>query len=152
TPGPHAATRVAFYGNAAYAGDPATWDASLKICTPLTSDAHGTIYFGVRAVSANPLGISSGIASVDSNGVGHCAPAAAASGGLAVVVGMNCAPALSTNASTLYIGAHASGSSPGYLLALATSNLHPLAVASLFDPASGSASPVVNDGTSSPMV
>ena len=151
-PGEHTSTRVAFFGNAAYAGNHALFNSSLRVCTPLTSDAQGTVYFGVRAVSGNPLLIESGIASVDVNGNGHFVSAFTATGGRSTQVGMNCAPALSTDESTLYIGTRDVSSSPGYLLALATANLATRRLARLGDPVSLAPALVPNDGTSSPMV
>ena len=152
TPGTHTATRVAFFGGAAYAANTAVFNSSLHVCTPLTSDAHGTVYFGVRAQSGNPLTIDSGIASVDVNANGHYVSAFTATGGRSTQVGMNCAPALSADESTLYIGTRGNSSSPGYLLALATADLGTRRLARLVDPVSGAASLVPNDGTSSPMV
>ena len=149
---PHSATRVAFYGDAVYAGNPAAWNGSLRVCTPLTCDAHGTVYFGVRALTVNPLGISNGIAAVDSNGVGRFVPVSAASGGLALFVGTNCVPALSADEATLYVGARGSSSTPGYLLAFATSDLSLRGIVALVDPKSGSPAAVPGDGTESPMV
>ena len=93
--GPHTATRAAFFGNAAYAANPAAWNASLRVCTPLTADAQGTVYFGFVAVVANPLGINSGIAAVDASGAGRFVSVASATSGAANQVGTNCAPALS---------------------------------------------------------
>lgn len=152
TPGAHSATRVAFYGDAAYAGNTAAFNSSLRVCTPLTSDASGTVYFGVRAVSGNPLALDSGIASVDVHGNGHFISAFTATGGRSTQVVMNCAPALSADESTLYIGTRGNTSSPGYLLALATADLSTRRLARLQDPVSGAPSLVPNDGTSSPMV
>jgi hypothetical protein len=68
TNAPHTATRVAFFGNAAYASSPGAFNVSLRINTPITSDSKGHVYFGFVAVGPNPLGIPSGIAAVDSAG------------------------------------------------------------------------------------
>ena len=151
-PGPHTANRVAFFGNAAYAADPSAFNASLRVCTPLTSDARGTIYFGVRAVSANPLNISSGIAAVDADGNGRFFSMFGASGGLALHVATNCAPALSRDEQTLYITGRGDNSAPGYLLALATSDLSTRQVRLLVDPKSLSAASVSANGSATPMV
>ena len=151
-PGPHTATRVAFYGIANYGADPAAFNASLRVCTPLTSDSHGTVYFGVRAVAANPLGIESGVAAVDASGGGRFVPILAASGGLCDRVGMNCAPALSRDEQTLYVAANGAGGSTGYLLALATADLSTRHVRALIDPVSLGQAQVFTTGTSTPMV
>jgi type IV secretory pathway protease TraF len=150
--GPHTATRVAFYGDGAYAANPAAWNASLKICTPLTADAKGTVYFGFVAVVGNPLAIQSGIAAVDANGNARYVSVDAASGHVAAQVATNCAPALSRDEQTLYIGCHGAGSTPGYLLALATSDLSTKHVRFLVDPLTAGAAIVTNNGTATPMV
>ena len=152
TPGPHTAVRVAFFGDAAYASNPAAFNASLRISTPLTTDSKGTVYFAVQAVVANPLGIQSGIAAVDASGAGRFVSVAAASSGLATQVGTNCAPALSRDEQTLYVGVRGSSSAPGYLLALATSDLSTRQLRALIDPKSGQGASVSSNGTSTPMV
>jgi len=149
---PHVPNRVAFYGNAAYEANKAAMDASLKICTPLTSGDDGTVWFGVRAVNTNPLGIASGLACVDRDGVGRFVAAIAASGGLANQFDQNCAPALSRDGALVYIAGRANGSTPGYLLALRTADLTTRALAAPADPLTGFGSTVHPDGTSSPMV
>jgi hypothetical protein len=150
--GPHTATRVAFYGDGAYAANPAAWNASVKICTPLTADAKGTVYFGFVTLVGNPLAIPSGIAAVDANGDARYVSVDAASGHVATQVTTNCAPALSRDEQTLYIGCHGGGSTPGYLLALATSDLSTKHVRFLVDPLTAGAAIVTNNGTATPMV
>ena len=152
TPGPHTTTRVAFYGDAAYAANPSAWNASLKICTPLTADASGTVYFGFIATVANPLAIQSGIAAVDANGAGRFVSVDAASGHMASQIGTNCAPALSRDEQTLYIACRGNNSSPSYLLALATSDLSTRHVRPLLDPLSFAGANLSNNGTATPMV
>jgi hypothetical protein len=151
-PGPHAAVRVAFYGTAAYNANPAAFNASLKVCTPLTADSKGTVYFGVVAIVANPLGIQSGIAAVDPSGAGRFVAVSAASGGLASRIATNCAPALSRDEQTLYITGLGSSSQASYLMSLSTSNLATLHVRPLIDPRSGLGATVSSNGSSTPMV
>ncbi len=151
-PAAHSATRVAFFGDAAYAANTAAMNASLRICTPLTSADDGSVYFGVRAVNTNPLGITSGLACVDRDGNGRFVSATAASAGLCTQFAMNCAPALSADGSLLYVAGRASSSTPGYLLALRTADLTTRAIAAPADPLTGQPATVPNDGTSSPMV
>ncbi len=151
-PGAHSATRVAFFGDAAYAANTAAMNASLRICTPLTGADDGSVYFGVRAVSTNPLGITSGLACVDRNGNGRFVSASDASAGLCTQIAMNCAPALSADGSLLYLAGRGSTSNPGYLLALRTADLTTRAIVAPMDPLTGQPSTVPNDGTSSPMV
>jgi len=150
--GPHTATRVAFYGDAAYAANPAAFNASLRICTPLTTDAKGTVYFGFVALVGNPLVIQSGIAAVDANGAGHYVSVDAASGHVATQIATNCAPALSRDEQTLYIACRGGNSTPGYLLALATSDLSTKHVRFLADPLTLGGANVSNNGTATPMV
>ena len=150
--GPHTATRVAFYGNAAYAANPVAFNASLKICTPLTADAKGTVYFGFVALVANPLVIQSGIAAVDANGAGRYVSVDAASGHVATQIATNCAPALSRDEQTLYIACRSGSSSPAYLLALATADLGTQHVRFLADPLTLAGANVSNSGTATPMV
>ena len=135
-PGPHAATRVAFFGDAAYAANKAAMDASLRICTPLTSANDGTLYFGIRAVTTNPLGIGNGFVKLAPDGQGTFVSALTASGGAANQVATNCAPALSADESLVYIAMRGNSSTPGYLLALRTADLTTRAMASPLDPIS----------------
>jgi len=151
-PGAHTANRVAFFGAAAYAANPAAFDASLRVCTPLTSDAQGTIYFGVREVTSNPLGIVNGIAAVDADGAGRFVSMLTASGGLCDQVGTNCAPALSRDEQTLYIGGRGGNNAPSYLLSLATADLSTRQVRPLIDPGTGMGAAMSPNGTAAPMV
>jgi hypothetical protein len=150
TNAPHTATRVAFFGNAAYAGNPAAFNSSLRINTPLTSDSKGTVYFGYVATGSNPLGIQSGIAAVDSAGNGRYVTVISATGGLVTSPATNCAPALSRDEQTLYIACR--GGSQGYLLALATADLGTRQARLLVDPVSAQPAFVSTNGTASPMV
>ena len=150
--GAHAKTRVAFYGDAAYAANKAAMDASLRICTGLTSANDGTIYFGVRALSANPLSIVSGIASVSPSGVGRFVSASAATGGLANMVAYNGTPALSNDGSLLYVAMRGNTNSPGYVVALRTADLTTRAMIAPNDPKTGQPLQISNNGTSTPMV
>ena len=150
--GVHAVHRVAFYGSGVYAANPAAFDTSLRICTPLTSDSRGTIYFGFMAIVPNPLGIESGIAAVDSMGRGRYVSVTQATGGLATQPILTGAPALSGDEQTLYVLFRAGTSWPAYLVALRTSDLGTNHVRLLVDPVSGQMAPLYANGTSSPMV
>ena len=57
------ATHV-FYGAAAYNANPARFDGSVFINTPVTADAQGNVFFGFLVTGANPAGLVSGIARV----------------------------------------------------------------------------------------
>ena len=140
------------YGLGNYAANKAAFNASLRVCTPLTSDTHGTVYFGVRAGSANPLGIGNAIAAVDASGNGRFVSVSAATSGASTQVVMNCAPALSADESTLYIGTRSNSGTPGYLVALATADFATRGIALLRDPVTLSPAFLSGDGTASPMV
>lgn len=99
-PGAAVENRVAFYGayNAAYR-------AGVIINTPLTSDAAGNVYFGYRVVNAAaaPPGLQSGLARVTPSGAGTWVPAGSLASN-ATSVAQNCAPALSPDGKTVYVG------------------------------------------------
>lgn len=150
--GPHTAQRVAFYGLGNFNASAASFDSSVRICTPLTSDARGTVYFGFRTVGTNPLGITSGIAAVDANGNGRYVTASAASAGLATQVAMNCAPALSADEKVLYLAVKGTTSAPARLLALRTADLSTHRSLLLLDTFNSTQGRISDEGTSSPTV
>src|SRR6185369_12863727 len=76
--------RVAFFGLANYQADPASFDATVFVNTPITADAAGNIYFGFRTSGAAPLGLVSGIARIDTAGNGTWIAASAAAGDASV--------------------------------------------------------------------
>ena len=95
---------VAFYGLATYQASSAAFDATVFVNTPVTVDAQGNAYFGFIVTAANPAGLVSGIARVDSNGVGTWASASFIAGDAAIQkVAMNSAPALSADGKTIYV-------------------------------------------------
>jgi hypothetical protein len=141
--------QTAFYGMGNYNH---TLDSSVFIDTPITSDAAGDIFFGFQVTAANSLGLQSGIARIDANGRGTWIYASAAAGdsGISKVV-QNCAPALSNDGSLLYVAVNAS-SGRGYLLALNSTTLLPVARAALKDVHFGTDADLPDDGTASPTV
>ena len=155
--GPGAPRTVVFYGAAAYSASPAAFDASVFINTPLTIDAQGNVFFGFMVAAANPAGLVSGIARIDANGNGSWTSAATAAADAAVAkVQMNSAPALSSDARTLYVavnaGVVAGQVQRGYLLALDSATLAVKSRVLLLDPASGTMARVSDDSTASPAV
>jgi hypothetical protein len=143
--------QLAFYGIDNYNHNPSAYDNTVKIDTPLTADSNGTIYFGFQTSGSPPLGLSSGIARMDVTGAGTWVAAGVAAGDPNVTrPHMNSAPALSNDQSTLYAALRTDGSD-GYLVALNTATLQPLASVYLQDPRGGSAA-ITSDSTSSPMV
>ena len=146
-----------FYGAATYASAPATFDATIFINTPITIDTQGNAFFGFIATGANPAGLSSGLARIAANGVGSWVAAATAAGDSGIEkVAMNSAPALSPDASTLYIAVNTSADSgsvqSGYLLALDSATLATRAKVALLDPSGGTLAWVSDDSTASPTI
>jgi len=147
---------VVFYGAATYAANPATFDASVFIDTPVTIDSLGTAYFGFAVTGANPAGLVGGIARVDANGVGTWTSASLAAGDAAIdKVAMNNAPALSPDGKTLYVAVNTARqvgvNQVGYLLALDSTTLGVKGKAVLSDP-TGTRARVDDDSTASPTV
>jgi hypothetical protein len=148
---------VVFYGAAAYNAASAAFDASVFINTPLTIDAQGNVFFGFMVTGANPAGLVSGIARVDANGNAISTAAATAAGDAGIAkVAMNSAPALSTDAKTLYVAVNAAlvagQVQGGYLLALDSTTLALKRRVLLVDPLAGTLARVTDDSTASPSV
>src|SRR5262249_13806219 len=141
-----------FYGIGNY--QPGTFDSSVFINTPITSDAAGNLYFGFLATGTNPpLGLRSGIARLDAGGVGTWVAAATAANDPAIShVVTNCAPALSLDGTTLYFAAGTGYQGRGYLLALDSTTLALKARVALKDPNTGNDAILSGDGTASPTV
>src|SRR5262249_36977057 len=134
---PNADTRhLAFYGIASY--EPRLYDDRVFINTPLTTDSAGNIYFGFQVTGPTPLDLQSGIARIGADGTGTWIAARDAAGdpNIAKVV-HNSAPALSNDESRLYAAVRTTNGRGGYLVALDSTTLAPLAAAALFDPLSG---------------
>jgi uncharacterized repeat protein (TIGR01451 family) len=150
--------QIAFYGNALYAANQATFAATVMISTPITADANGNIYFGFDVTGPNPANLTSGLARIGADGTGSwISAAAAAQGDTSIVeVASNCAPALSNDGSTLYFGVSegpvGQGSSPGYLVSVNSTTLGSLAHVRLIDPSSGNDAEVLDDSSASPTV
>src|SRR6185437_11554335 len=87
---------AAFYGLAAYQGNPAAYGKAIQVSTPLTADTAGNIYFGFVAAAGAPGGLKSGIARVSADGTGTWIAATTAAGDATITeVQTNCAPAVS---------------------------------------------------------
>jgi hypothetical protein len=148
-PMPPAVGRIAFFGLSNYNANPATYNSTVFINTPITSDAAGDIFFGFLVLGSNPLGLTSGVARISAGGIGSYVPTVAGT----VQVATNSAPALSTDGSTLYVVESAGNFARGKLAALDSQTLAVKAQVSLMDP-HNPANPAIiaNDGTSSPMI
>jgi len=162
--GPLSIGQAAFFGLANYAANPASFNATVFINTPITVDGAGTIYFGFRTTGSPPLGLQSGVARVDANGNGTWVSAVSASGGDANItrVPHQAAPALSNDGQTLYVVVASNDASTNHYLVgldpvtLALKNVSPgvpMRVA-LKDPRNGgvNTATVIDDSSASPMV
>src|SRR6266487_1058348 len=97
--------QLAFFGMDNYLVNPGSYNGTVFVDTPITSDSAGNIYFGFRTSGTAPLaGLESGIARIDAIGNGTWVSAANASGGAATInrVPHQAAPALSSDGQTLY--------------------------------------------------
>ncbi len=145
-----------FYGVDQYNANPAVFDGSVFINTPLTADAQGNIFFGFQVTGTNPAGLVSGIARVAPDGTGSWVSVATAAGDATIQKPvLNCAPALSNDGTIVYIAANrgAPGAvQTGVLLALDSKTLATRASVALIDPYLGVPARVSDDGTATPVV
>jgi hypothetical protein len=154
TPGATITGQIAFYGlqNYSHAG----FDSKVFINTPITCDNGGNIYFGFMVTGITPLGLQSGIARIDVNGLATWVSAgAAALDPTMTQVVHNCAPALSNDGSVLYVAVsngNGTNSGSGYLLALDSVTLQNDFRTLLVDPLSGQLASLPNDGSATPTV
>ena len=154
TPPPSGAGQIAFYGLANYQANPAVFNDSVRINTPITSDRYGNIFFGFQVNGPTVPALQSGIARVSEDGTGAWISAGSAAVDPSVTkVVLNCAPALSNDQRTLYIAVSSGNFTGGYLVALDSRTLLPISRVRLKDvhfpsrdallPDDGSASPTV---------
>jgi hypothetical protein len=148
---------VAFYGDAAYASASNTFDATVFINTPLTTDSQGNVFFGFAVTGANPAGLVGGVARIGADGRGTwVAASTAAADATMAKTATNSAPALSADERTLYVVVNATppAGSPaaGRLLALDSGTLATRATAPLVDPLTGTPAWVSDNASSSPTV
>jgi hypothetical protein len=145
--------RIAFYGIANYTAQQAAFDQHVMVCTPVTSDAKGDLYFGFLADAGSPMGLVSGFARISASGKGTSVTAAAAAGDVTVTrPAMNAAPALSRDGRTLYVAVR-DDSNAGYVCALDAKTLARKSSVRLKDPLTTTEDSVVDDdSTASPSV
>src|SRR5262249_10494930 len=103
-----AASRVVFYGSKFFNQNQNAFNSAMQICTPITCDGAGNLYFGYlssgHALPGYPRGIPSGLARVDLSGNGTFVAASALAGDNNIhKVVYNCAPALSVDGSKVYV-------------------------------------------------
>jgi hypothetical protein len=148
-----AASSLVFYGAANYTANPAAYDATVFINTPITIDPAGNAFFGFMVTGANPAGLAGGIARVSASGDGRFVAATAAAADAAMVkVAMNSAPALSSDLGTLYVAVDGNTVQRGYLVALDSTTLAVKSRVLLLDPKDGTAALIDDDATASPTV
>jgi hypothetical protein len=153
-------SQFAFYGEANYLSNPAAFNAAIQICTPISSDALGNLYFGYvssgAALPGYPNGIPSGLAKVSSTGVGSFLSATVMAGDDSTPKpAYNTAPAFSADGGTVYAVVN-NGSGKGYLCALSTATLAPKSSVLLLDPRSTPTNPLLafvdDDASATPSV
>ncbi|MBI1334764.1 MAG: hypothetical protein GC165_18000 [Armatimonadetes bacterium] len=143
----------AFYGNSVYNNNPSAFQSNVKICTPLTAGPDGSIYFGFIVYGANPANLTSGLAKVTPAGVGSWVSAATLSNDSAVnQIKQNCAPAIDSRGSALYVTTYAGSFSRGTLVKLSPVTLQPQARVRLLDPRNGNDAAIDGEGTASPLI
>jgi hypothetical protein len=151
--GPPSFTRAAFYGLTNYMANSNGFNSTLYICTPITSDRYGDIFFGFQAVGASPLGTQGGLARIDYNGIGSWISASNVIGSTnAYHAVVNCAPALSPDQKTVYVAFCYNETSPVYLTAMDSRTLGPKAAVTLTDPLSGGIPNELDGSTASPTI
>lgn len=148
-----AVSELYFYGQKNFQDDPAAYKQAVQISTPLTTDAHGNLFFGFVATGTTPIGLQSGLARVAANGTGTWASAAFLSGDPFITeISMSCAPALSPDGKTLYVAVSSGDFGYGYLLALNSNTLAVINSVLLTDPSSGFAATMTDESSASPTV
>lgn len=146
-------TQVSFFGDANYAANKAAFNNSVQICTPLTSDAQGNVYFGYHANGDNPLNLQSGIARIAADGTATFTTVATLTGGQEQEIVTNCAPAISNDGKTVYIATgNGAEFGQGSLVAIDSTTMQAKAHVRLKDPVSGFDAILSTDGTASPTI
>jgi len=146
---------LVFYGKSNFDADPATYRDVVRICTPITCDRYGNLFFGFVVTGANPIGLTSGLARVSYNGFGAFVTAPVAAGDNSITrVALNCTPALSNDHRTLYVAVSGGGGfGTGYLLAIDSRTLQTKARVRLKDVLNPNNDAFIpDDGTESPTV
>ncbi|WP_395749201.1 hypothetical protein [Prosthecobacter sp.] len=145
--------KMVFYGMASYVSDSATFDANVRINTPITTDRYGNLFFGFVVTGVTNPALQSGIARIAEDGTGSWVSASsAADDGSILRLPHNLAPALSNDHKSLYF-AVMDGNGFGYLLMLDSRTLQTTGKVRLKDVLSPvDDARMLDDGTASPMV
>jgi len=148
-----AVSELYFYGQKNFQANPLVYKQTVQINTPLTTDAHGNLYFGFLSNGSTPIGLQSGLARIAADGTGTWASAAFLSGDPFITeISMSCAPALSPEGKILYVAVSSGDFGYGYLLALNSTNLSLINRVRLTDPASGFDATMTDESSASPTV
>ncbi|MFI5461246.1 MAG: hypothetical protein ACHRXM_38065 [Isosphaerales bacterium] len=150
-------SRIAFFGIKNYNMNKGAFNSAIQICTPITCDGFGNLYFGYvssgAALPGYPQGIPSGLARVTSGGTGLfvAAHTLCNDGNIRKVV-YNCAPALSSDGTKLYVAVNQSSWSYGYLCLVESQTLTARRSILLTDPHENSAADLPDEGTAAPTI
>jgi hypothetical protein len=154
-----APVRQAFYGLNAYQQNPAGFNATVFINTPVTADTKGNVFFGFRVQGTAPAPVNStrsGFARMEPDGTARFVFVNVAAGDAAITSDShNSAPALSNDESTLYVVAKSAPSSTnGFLLGLDAGTLATKFKVALRDPRNNrvNGASISDDSTASPTV
>jgi outer membrane protein assembly factor BamB len=97
--------RVAFYGLGRFEANRAAYRRAVQITTPLTTGPDGSLYFGFQAAADAPGHLQSGVARISPSGEGSWVSAQALGATTHDArVAVSCAPALSPDGTTGYVG------------------------------------------------
>lgn len=146
-------TRLVFYGANNFKADPSIYTDTVMINTPITADSDGNIYFGFVVNGATPIGLESGLARISAAGQGSYVTATFAANDSSISkIDMSCAPALSLDGKTLYVGVNSVDFGFGYLLALNSETLNTITAVRLIDPSTGLDAEIPDESSASPTV
>jgi hypothetical protein len=154
TPGATVSGKLAFYGLAGYQGNPAAYNSTVFIDTPITADNGGNVYFGFMVTGTNPSGLTGGgIARIDAAGNGsYVLASAAVPGGGVTRVPLAAAPALSNDGATLYTVFNNTSQTGGFLVGLDSTTLATKFSVSLKDPRNTNGAGLIDQSTATPFV
>ena len=143
----------AFYGDANFSNNSSAYLANVKICTPLSTSADGSIYFGFQVYGSNPSNLTSGLGKIDKDGNGSWVAATSLSGDNSVgQMKVNCAPGVDPRTQTVYATTNTGSFGRGYLARVNCGTMQVMSRVRLLDPRNGNDAAIDNEGTSSPLI